>query len=49
MTDRILSFQFKPTSEKITDRGGLAIIDEFIQSLGISKQIEIEYLAAPCF
>ena len=43
MTDRILSFQFKQTREKITDRGGLAIIDEFIQSLGIRKQIEIEY------
>lgn len=43
MTDRILSFQFKQTSEKISDRGGLAIIDEFIQALGIRWQIEIEY------
>lgn len=43
MTDRILSFQFKQTREKITDRGGLAIIDEFIQFLGIRNQIEIEY------
>jgi len=43
MTDRILSFQFKQTREKISDRGGLAIIDEFIQALGIRKQIETEY------
>jgi len=32
MTDRILSFQFKQTREKISDRGGLAIIDELIHS-----------------
>lgn len=43
MTDRILSFQFKQTREKISDRGGLAIIDEFIQALGIREQIENEY------
>ncbi|HCK99409.1 MAG TPA: hypothetical protein DHW42_04805 [Candidatus Marinimicrobia bacterium] len=43
MTDRILSFQFKQTREKITDRGGLVVIDEFIQALGIRRQIEIEY------
>lgn len=43
MTTGILPFSIKYTREKITDRGGLAILAEFMEGIGLKRQIEEEY------
>jgi len=43
MARGILPFSIKYTKGKITDRGGLAIMAEFMETIGLKRQIEKEY------
>jgi len=40
MNNTILPFKIEQTKEKLTDRGCLAIIDEFITGIGLDRQIK---------
>ncbi len=40
MNNTILPFIIEKTKEKLTDRGALALIDEFITAVGLKEQIE---------
>lgn len=40
MNSTILPFRIEKTNEKLTDRGALAIVDEFISSIGLERQIK---------
>ncbi len=46
MSNKILPFSVKQSKEKLTDRGGLALLDEFMSATGFSKNLR-KIFAAP--
>jgi len=43
MTDTILPFSLDRSKEKLTDRGSLAIVDEYAEAIGLSEKVDREF------
>jgi hypothetical protein len=45
MSASILPFSLAKSNEKLTDRGAIAMVDEFVGAIGLSKKVEEEFPA----